>query len=168
MRLVVERKCEFAALFAFGAAIFLVDIALKHFMVTVVMDPPRIIPVTPFFNLVLVYNPGVSFGMFAEWISAAPQLFAVLKACIVAGLLSWAAFSRRMAERLALCMVAGGAMGNLVDRYADGHVTDYLDFYAGQWHWPSFNLADVAIVAGAGFMIVVASFQRDTATSQSS
>lgn len=59
-------------------------------------------------------------------------------------------------------------MGNLVDRYADGHVTDYLDFYAGQWHWPSFNLADVAIVAGAGLMIVVASFQRDTATSQSS
>ncbi|MGZ8254604.1 MAG: signal peptidase II, partial [Burkholderiaceae bacterium] len=55
---------------------------------------------------------------------------------------------------LALALILGGALGNVIDRIAYGHVIDFLDFHAGGWHWPAFNIADSAIVGGAMLLIL--------------
>lgn len=141
-----------------AASAVAVDQLVKLFMLHVVMNPLQVIEVTPFFNLVLVFNYGVSFGMFAEYVSQAPQLFAGLKLMIVVGIMIWAARAPDYRERLALGAIAGGALGNIVDRFFNGAVTDYLDFHLAGYHWPSFNLADVFIVVGALSIIVFSFF----------
>jgi len=80
---------------------------------------------TSFFSLVLVYNQGAAFGFLAT-----------------AGLFS-----------LSLALILGGALGNVIDRLMYGHVIDFLDFHAGAWHFPAFNLADSAITLGAALLI---------------
>ncbi|PZU85469.1 MAG: signal peptidase II [Shinella sp.] len=134
-----------------------IDQIVKLLMLRLVMSPPQTIEVTPFFNLVLVFNYGVSFGMFADYVSQAPQIFAALKLMLVIGIMIWATRVPRYHERLALGSIAGGALGNIVDRFFNGAVTDYLDFHIAGFHWPAFNLADVFIVLGA-FSIIVGSF----------
>ncbi|WP_320203635.1 signal peptidase II [Agrobacterium rosae] len=125
------------------------DQAVKFVIVHLVMNPPQPIEVTPFFNVVLVYNRGISFGMLADFIGAAPQLFSWLKLLIVMGLIAWAYKTKVFAERLALCIIAGGALGNISDRFLNGAVTDYLNFHWNGLHWPAFNIADIAVVGGA-------------------
>lgn len=148
------------------AALCITDLAVKHLVVTKLMDPPRVIPVTSFFNLMLAYNPGVSFGLFADTMGSAPRLFAALQGVIVIGLLAWAVLARATAERISITAVAGGASGNVVDRFWNLSVTDYLDFHAFGWSWPAFNLADVFIVCGA-FTLVAISFRQGKHTNPS-
>lgn len=112
------------------------------------MNPPQVIPVTGFFNLVLGFNTGVSFGLFGQ---APAWLLMAFTLAIVAGLLVWIHRSDSRLTASALGLVVGGALGNLLDRLRQGAVTDFLDFYIGSYHWPAFNLADVAIVCGEGF-----------------
>jgi len=73
---------------------------------------------------------------------------------IVAGLLIWIHRSDSRLTASALGLVVGGALGNLLDRLRQGAVTDFLDFYIGSYHWPAFNLADVAIVCGVGLLLM--------------
>jgi signal peptidase II len=113
--------------------------------------------VTPFFNLVLTYNRGVSFGMFDAAGRAGgfdALVFSLVAAAIVAGLIWW--LSRAMGPLLAVAigLVIGGAIGNVVDRIRLGAVVDFLDFHLGSWHWPAFNLADSAICVGVAAMLV--------------
>lgn len=145
------------------AALCVIDLTVKHLVVTELMDPPRIIPVTPFFNLMLTYNTGISFGLFSDTMGSAPRMFALLQGIIVIGLIIWSVMARHNAERVSITAVAGGASGNVVDRFWNLSVTDYLDFHAFGWSWPAFNLADVFIVCGA-FAIVVISFRKDSGT----
>ncbi len=126
--------------------------AIVHF----VMQPPRPIAVTSFFDLVLVFNSGISFGLFSSQIGAFPMLVASAKTAIVVGLFAWGALANSRLERFALATIAGGATGNIVDRFRDGAVTDYLSFHVGGWYWPAFNLSDVFIVAGAAAMLACA------------
>ncbi|VVT35411.1 signal peptidase II [Hoeflea sp. EC-HK425] len=130
---------------------FLLDQATKWLVLNHVMNPPQVIPVTDFFNLVLGFNTGVSFGLFGEapaWILMAFTL------AIVAGLLGWIKRTDNRLTAAALGLIVGGALGNLLDRLRQGAVTDFLDFYIGSYHWPAFNLADVAIVCGAGLLLI--------------
>lgn len=113
------------------------------------------IELAPFFNLVLGWNRGVSFSILNHGdTSRNPLLLSLLTAAIVAGLLVWMARvdSRRLA--VALGLVVGGAVGNLVDRLRVGAVADFLDFHVGLWHWPAFNLADSAITVGAVIIVL--------------
>ena len=142
------------------AALCLIDLTTKYLVVTELMDPPRVIPVTPFFNLVLAYNPGVSFGLFSDTMGSAPRLFALLQGVIVIALVIWAVMAKTVAERVSITAVAGGASGNVIDRFWNLSVTDYLDFHAFGWSWPAFNLADVFIVCGA-FLLVAISLRPD-------
>ncbi|MFJ1311852.1 signal peptidase II [Agrobacterium sp. P15N1-A] len=144
-------------------ALCVIDLTVKHLVVSELMNPPRIIPVTPFFNLTLAYNSGVSFGLLADTMGSAPRLFALLQGVIVLGLVMWAVMTKKIAERVSITVVAGGASGNVVDRFLNLSVTDYLDFHAFGWSWPAFNLADVFIVCGA-FILVAISFRRDRHT----
>ena len=130
---------------------FLLDQATKWLVLNHVMNPPQVIPVTDFFNLVLGFNTGVSFGLFGQ---APAWLLMAFTLAIVAGLLVWIHRSDSRLTASALGLVVGGALGNLLDRLRQGAVTDFLDFYIGSYHWPAFNLADVAIVCGGGLLLV--------------
>jgi signal peptidase II len=116
-----------------------------------------VVPILPHcFNLVHVRNTGAAFGLFSD--SPTPWKTAVL--IVVSGALLLAVVgmvwrSRRLHWETAvgLALVLGGALSNLLDRIRLGRVVDFLDFYFRGYHWPSFNLADSAIVVGAGFLI---------------
>ena len=115
------------------------------------------IPVLPgFFNLNHVRNTGVAFGMFATTDgSSSPGLIAVTALALGAVLLYFRLVPRQERRLLvAVSLVLGGAVGNLLDRLAAGAVTDFLDFYLGDRHWPAFNLADTAISVGIGLLIL--------------
>lgn len=136
----------FALLFMLSAAS--ADLFTKTIMVDLVMQPPRIIPVTGFFNLVLSYNEGVSFGLFADLFGNRPGVLTLGTSLIALIIIGWAAIAKNATDAAALGVISGGAVGNIVDRARNGAVTDFLDFYVADWHWPTFNLADVAIVGG--------------------
>ncbi|WP_428851619.1 signal peptidase II [Imbroritus primus] len=112
-------------------------------------------PVTDFFNLVLVYNRGAAFSFLAQAGGWQRWLFTAIG--IVATVFIVWLMKRHAGQRmfcLALALIMGGALGNVIDRVAYGHVIDFLDFYAGRYHWPAFNLADSAIFLGAALLIV--------------
>ena len=117
------------------------------------MVPPRTIEIVPFFNLTLGFNTGVSFGMFRALFVEQPLLLAGITAVIAAGFLVWAVRTANRIETFALGLIAGGAVGNVVDRVRHGGVTDFLDFHVGDWHWPAFNMADVMITIGVVLLI---------------
>lgn len=111
------------------------------------------IAVMPHFNLVHLRNTGVAFSMFA----GSPQLPFILLAIAVAIFVIWWLRRNPTGFRMvaiALSLIAGGAIGNAIDRATRGYVIDFLDFYWGSWHFPAFNVADIAITVGAGLMIL--------------
>jgi signal peptidase II len=112
-------------------------------------------PVTSFFNLVMVYNKGAAFSFLADQQGWQRYLFAGIS--LAASLLIIWMLKRNPSQRLfcwALALILGGAIGNLIDRLAYGHVIDFLDVYFYGWHWPAFNVADSAITIGAGLFIL--------------
>lgn len=109
-----------------------------------------LVTVLPIFNLVLTWNRGVSFGLFNG--SGETLLFAVVAAAIVAALVWWLSRAGTRGLQLAIGLVIGGAVGNIVDRLARGAVVDFLDFHVGTLHWFAFNVADTAICLGVFFI----------------
>lgn len=108
-------------------------------------------------NLVHTSNPGVAFGLLAD--SSTPWLVTLLIAFSVAviAMLVWLLVTGRAGGRLAQCglaLILGGATGNVLDRVMRRSVTDFIDFYIGSHHWYTFNVADSAIVVGAGLVIL--------------
>lgn len=150
-----ERSARNLAICVGGAfvAALLFDVATKWLIINAVMVPPRVIEVAPFFNLTLGFNTGVSFGMFQDIFLERPLALAGIKVAITVGLLVWAMRTPRTIEATALGLIAGGAAGNIVDRVHQGAVTDFLDFHIGNWHWPTFNMADVAISIGVALLL---------------
>jgi signal peptidase II len=120
------------------------------------LEPYQVIPVAPSFNLTLVFNEGAAFSFLADAGGWQRWLFAGLAVAVSAGLLVWL---KRLEEHermtgAALSLVAGGALGNLIDRVAYGHVVDFVDLYWRTWHWPAFNVADSAITAGVALLLL--------------
>jgi signal peptidase II len=109
-----------------------------------------------FFRLTHVENRGAAFGLFAdspsEWKIAGLVLFSLIALVIVATLL-WKNSHSMTTTGVGLSLILGGAIGNLWDRLVSGHVVDFLLFYVGQYQWPAFNVADSAIVIGAGLLV---------------
>jgi len=109
-----------------------------------------------FFRITHVENSGAAFGLFSdssfEWKLTLLILFSLL-ALTVVGVLLWKNSHIVSATGMALALILGGALGNLWDRMIAGHVVDFLDFYFGTYHWPSFNVADSAIVIGAMLLV---------------
>jgi signal peptidase II len=109
--------------------------------------------ITPFFNLVLAYNTGAAFSLFADQ-AGWQRLFFIAVAVAASVTIVW--LLRKNPNRLfslALSLILGGALGNLVDRIALGHVIDFLDVHALGYHWPAFNVADSAITVGAVLLV---------------
>jgi signal peptidase II len=104
--------------------------------------------VTPFFNLVLTGNRGMSFGLFNTNAAMNTAVFTALAAAIVIALIVWLRRAHNPMIRLALGLIIGGAIGNVIDRLVRGAVVDFLDFHLHNWHWFAFNVADAAICLG--------------------
>jgi signal peptidase II len=113
--------------------------------------------ITSFFNLVLTYNRGISFGLFNGGAGANALVFSVAAAAIVGVLVYWLSRTSSPLLAVAIGLIIGGAVGNVIDRIARHNhaVVDFLDFHIGNLpHWPAFNLADSAICIGVAAMLL--------------
>lgn len=119
-----------------------------------------------FFRLTHVQNRGAAFGLFAEssseWKAAILILFSLVALVVVTALL-WKNSHALASTGVGLALILGGALGNLWDRVLSGHVVDFLDFHAGGYHWPAFNVADSAIVVGALLLMAEILFAKPPA-----
>ena len=115
------------------------------------------VKVTPFFDLVLAWNVGISFGWFQNDSPLAQTGLMIVKAVAVIVLAIWMARSRTLIATVALGLIIGGAVGNGIDRFAYGAVVDFALFHlqigGNTYNWYVFNLADVAIVAGVAALL---------------
>ena len=151
--------------FLAAAAILAADQASKQWMLGfLAVEAPlgrgRFVPVTDFFNLVVVWNRGVSFGLFAghdDMIRWALSGLAIVVSVVLA---VWLFRTRDCLVALGLGCVIGGALGNVVDRVRFGAVFDFLDFHAFGYHWPAFNVADSGIFVGVAALLVDGLFRR--------
>lgn len=143
-----------------AAPIVVLDQLVKWWVLAELMDPPAVINVTGFFNLVLVWNRGVSFGLFDSDSHWGPILLAGLALLIVVVLLVWLTRAGSRLSAVAIGMVLGGAVGNVIDRVRFGAVVDFLDFHALGYHWPAFNVADSAISIGVGLLLYDGLFEN--------
>jgi len=110
--------------------------------------------VLPFYNIVMVWNYGVSFGMFNNQSTENAFLLVGISLVITFMLLVWMFGSASKHAALGLALAIGGAFGNIIDRVRFGAVIDYIDIHAYGFHWPAFNVADSAIVVGIGIVII--------------
>jgi len=117
------------------------------------MSPGDAIDVLPFFNLVMVWNPGVSYGLFPASGPLGAALLDIFSLAAVIALGYWLWQVTRPALAVGLGLVIGGALGNLVDRLIYGKVADFFHFYAFHYDWYVFNLADCAITFGVAALL---------------
>lgn len=130
-------------------------LALNH------LEPGWPVAVVPGLNWFLTFNRGVAFSAFnvpGDWQRWVFSAVAAVISLLVA-LLLWREHKRANPAGIALALILGGALGNLVDRLRFGVVVDFIDCYVGPWHWPAFNVADSAITVGA--VLLVVSMWRD-------
>lgn len=115
----------------------------------------EVVEVMPFFNITLAYNPGAAFSFLADQGGWQRWFFSVLAIVVSMVLVVWIKKLKQEEYSLGypLALILGGAIGNVIDRIAYGHVIDFLDVYYKNYHWPAFNIADSAIFVGAGLMI---------------
>ena len=133
----------------------LLDLASKRAIFAILENSGGLHPeikITSFFSLVMVWNRGVSFGMFNS-IENAWFLLSLLQFSIALILFFWLYRNDKVHITWALGLIIGGALGNLCDRIRNGAVADFLDFYIGSYHWPAFNLADSVVFIGVTILI---------------
>ncbi len=138
----------------------IIDQISKHWIVTEIMNPPRVLPVTSFLNIVLVWNKGMIFGLLNRFDPHVTRYFLIGIAAVILVLLGrWLWRTSAGPAAVGLGLIMGGAIGNVADRIHYGAVVDFLDFYAYGYHWYAFNLADAAIDIGIAFLLLD-SFKR--------
>ena len=146
-----------------GLSVAVVDWLIKS-AVQRQMPYGEVIPITEFFNLVHVWNTGAAFSFLAGAGGWQRYFFTAVALAAVA-VLAWMLMRpQRRLDAFAYSLILGGALGNAVDRIARGYVVDYLDFHWASWHWPAFNVADIAICTAAALLIWSAFQQRDKTT----
>lgn len=151
MSLTPARKWKWAALIAL--TVLALDQITKIWALSAAQAGELPQEVTGFFNLVLVWNHGISFGMFARDHELTRWFLVAMTSTITLGVLWWLRSAQDWRLVIALSLVAGGAVGNIIDRVRLGAVVDFLDFHLYGYHWPAFNLADSAICLGVAFLL---------------
>jgi signal peptidase II len=114
------------------------------------------VAVMPYLNWTLAYNYGAAFSFLADMGGWQRWFFSLLALGVSVILLTWLAKlpPKLTVEVWGLNLVLGGAIGNVIDRFLAGRVTDFIDFYIGTWHYATFNIADASITVGAGLLIL--------------
>lgn len=141
--------------------VLLADQITKQVVLAAFDMPGDGVVVTFFFNLILVFNRGVSFGMLAQHGELARWGLTVLAAVVALVLIRWGWRGERAWTALGLGLVAGGAIGNALDRVRIGAVVDFLDLHYAGWHYPAFNIADAGITLGVVLLLIDGLFGRD-------
>ena len=141
-----------------AAAVTALDQAVKWYVVTQLMQPPRAIVLTDWLNLVMAWNHGISFGLFSG--DAVPYALIGVALAVVGVLVVWLIRDPRASAAVWLGLVIGGAVGNVIDRVRLGAVADFIDVHVGAWHWPAFNVADSAITLGVTLILIDGLFGR--------
>lgn len=138
---------------AVAAVVFAADLASKLYVLdTLALEATGPIRVLPFLDLVLVWNRGVSYGLFQQDSDLGRWLLVAVTAVATVALTAWLVRTRSRLNAVALGLVVGGAVGNGVDRVVYGAVVDFVHFHVADFSWYVFNVADAAIVAGAALI----------------
>ena len=126
----------------------------KQYLISLLAETQQAINILPFFNLVMVWNKGVSFGMFSNAGQLMPFLLilgALLITCFIIDLYTK---NPALYNAVSYALICGGAIGNTIDRFLYGAVADFFDFHIGIYHWPAFNIADSCIFIGVALLIL--------------
>ncbi|MGU9962400.1 MAG: signal peptidase II [Candidatus Puniceispirillales bacterium WSBS_2018_MAG_OTU23] len=137
------------------ALVAAVDQAAKQVALNSIFTPPITVDVLPFLRFAPVWNDGISFGL----LGGGGAIIAIALTCFAVAVAVILPFIARHWDRLSVIgalLMAGGALGNAIDRIIYGRVVDFIDVFAGQWHWPAFNIADISICVGAGCLLIAA------------
>lgn len=129
---------------------------LSKWLAETSLPPYQPLAILPSFNLTLMYNTGAAFSFLADAGGWQRWFFLTLSGLVSIALVIWLSRLKPGETRLALALalILGGAVGNLIDRVWHGHVIDFIQLYYQNWFWPAFNLADSAITVGAGLLIL--------------
>ena len=146
---------------AITVAVIVCDQLSKWLILQKILIPPEHPPleVVSFFNIVLVWNYGISFGIFAA--HRQPLLLTAMSLVILIILLAWLWRNTSLLTACALGSIMGGAIGNVIDRLRFEAVVDFLDFHIGTYHWPAFNIADSCIFIGVVLLCGSSMFSSD-------
>ncbi len=135
--------------------ILILDQASKWWVLEVFDLPEKVsVAVLPMLNLTMVWNRGITFGLLNSDSAVASTVLAAVALAVVVALAMWLRRAESMAVALALGAVAGGAVGNVIDRLRFGAVVDFIHLHAWGWSWYVFNVADAAIVVGVGVLLL--------------
>lgn len=129
-----------------SSLVIIADQITKH-LVRVYIKSYEVVNILPFLQIVHIRNEGAAFGLFKGFGNITFIIISIIAIIVVIYLLF-----RDKRDRINLSLILGGATGNLIDRIIYGNVTDFIDLYAGRFHWPAFNIADSALTIGISLM----------------
>lgn len=147
----MARLRKYLPLLAIAGGLVVIDQITKALVLKFIPLLHSITVVPGFFNLSHVHNPGGAFGFLAGDPSIIRHYLFLLAAAVALGLILYFYEQTPATHRylkMALALIFGGAIGNMIDRLRFGEVVDYLDFYWGVYHWPTFNVADSGVTIG--------------------
>jgi signal peptidase II len=144
-----------------AAVVIAADQASKAWLIGIMQAHEfQTLPITGFFNLAMVWNQGISFGMLGGAADIMRWVLVCFAAAVAIALMVWA---RRLTSPLmavAVGLIAGGALGNAIDRVVRGAVADFFDVHVAGYHWPAFNIADAGISVGVALLVYDALLRR--------
>ena len=130
-------------------SIFFIDFSTKYFLLNFYdLENKGKVFITPFMDFVLVYNPGISYGLFGSGGEIQRAVLIVLSLLIISYLIYWIRESNSNFISFGICLIIGGALGNMTDRILYGKVIDFISLHVFDYYWYVFNIADIAIVSG--------------------
>jgi signal peptidase II len=151
-----------------GAAVLLADQGAKYWVLhNAALTNGDFLTLLPVLNFVLVWNHGVTFGMFTSFGTAGKFILAALALAVVAGLVVWLWRAGRWLPSLAIGAIAGGAVGNVADRLRHGAVVDFIQAHIGAYSWYVFNIGDAAIVCGVAALMLESLLRREPVAASS-
>jgi len=142
----------YASFTSIATIVVLIDYITKKWALETLFLVPQKIVVTSFLNLVPVWNNGVSFGI----MSTRPDIVRLvipLLALVIVSIFIYQLSQQPRLIQIASAIISGGAIGNVIDRFLYGRVVDFFDFHAAGYHWPAFNIADIAISSGVAIWL---------------
>lgn len=143
---------QIAIAYAIALLVYLLDFSTKT-MAQLQLELGQSIPITSFFNYVHYRNTGAAFGILADFGGWQRWFLAGIALLVTCGLIWWIRREANSWCRLAYALILGGAVSNGLERALNGYVTDFLDFHYAGWHWPAFNVADIALCSAVALLI---------------
>ena len=159
--MIIIKKSDYVRFVTITSVIIFVDFLSKKWMLLSLFETPKQIIITSFFNLTPVWNNGISFGLMSSQPGVIRVIVPILAILFVVYLICQLHMQKPL-QQIGSAIISGGAIGNVIDRILYGRVVDFFDFHIAGYHWPAFNIADVAICAGVAIWIYVIMWSSST------